>query len=117
MNYQREAVYLLQVVWVGSKQMGAGVAKSNSGRTYVVAKYLPAGNMMGDFPANVKPPGSKEQVSDDVDGVLNNNHASDSNSKKSISSTTKQQPIATTATGKLEMGHPHGSSKGLFLIM
>ena len=34
------------------------MATSGSGTTYVVANYLAAGNMEGDFPANVLPAGS-----------------------------------------------------------
>eukprot|EP00111_Clytia_hemisphaerica_P007615 TCONS_00022143-protein len=57
-GFNSKTGHFTQIVWVASKQIGAGIAKSKSGRTYVVAKYLPAGNMMGNFPANVKPLGS-----------------------------------------------------------
>ena len=41
--------------------MGIGIngIATKSGKTYVVANYSPAGNMQGQFAANVLPPGSK----------------------------------------------------------
>ena len=71
----------MQVVWVGSKQLGAGFAKSKSGRTYVVAKYIPRGNMVGDFPANVKSSGSRVEVVPDIN-ANNENDVKSSTSKK-----------------------------------
>ena len=50
--------HFTQVVWVGSTHVGA--ARSRDG-VYVVANYLPAGNMMGSFPRNVLPPNSPIQ--------------------------------------------------------
>ena len=35
--------------------MGAGFATSKSGKTYIVAKYLPPGNVTGGFEKNVLP--------------------------------------------------------------
>lgn len=36
--------------------MGIGKAKAKSGRTYVVANYEPAGNLIGAYAKNVPPP-------------------------------------------------------------
>merc|ERR1712136_538301 len=47
--------HFTQVVWKDSTQLGVGLAVSN-GEAYVVARYYPAGNMMGRFDQNVLPP-------------------------------------------------------------
>ena len=46
-----------QLVWKGSKRLGLAQAKSRSGRTYIVARYSPAGNWCGAkwFRENVEP--------------------------------------------------------------
>lgn len=51
--------HFTQLVWAGSQEVGVAKAASPSGAQYVVARYLPAGNVIGAFPANVKPRGSK----------------------------------------------------------
>ena len=43
----------LQVVWAESIELGVGRATSEDGMQFVVARYYPAGNMMGDFADNV----------------------------------------------------------------
>lgn len=48
--------HFTQVIWKGSKKMGIGKAKAKSGRTYVVANYEPAGNLIGAYAKNVPPP-------------------------------------------------------------
>ena len=47
--------HFTQVVWVGSKEVGVGISTTPEGKVFVVANYLPAGNMMGEFAENVKP--------------------------------------------------------------
>lgn len=47
--------HFTQVVWKTSEELGVAKAKSKSGKIIVVANYNPAGNMMGDFAANVPP--------------------------------------------------------------
>ena len=45
------------MVWKGSTELGIGRAESTKGSmkcAYIVGRYKPAGNMMGDFPENVK---------------------------------------------------------------
>ena len=42
--------HFTQVVWKGSTKLGCGVSGM-----YMTCRYGPAGNMMGDFPANVLP--------------------------------------------------------------
>ena len=44
--------HFTQVVWCGSTKLGVGIAASQKG-LYVVARYGPAGNMMGAFETNV----------------------------------------------------------------
>ena len=48
--------HFTQVVWKGSTELGIGRAESQEGSmkcAYIVGRYKPAGNMMGDFPKNV----------------------------------------------------------------
>lgn len=45
-----------QVVWVGTRAVGVGVARGASGRSVVVARYWPPGNVAGEFTSNVLPP-------------------------------------------------------------
>ena len=47
--------HFTQVVWIGSKQLGVGVAKSKNGNYYGVANYYPAGNWVGKYQENVLP--------------------------------------------------------------
>lgn len=51
--------HFTQVVWVASQEMGVAKAGEGSGTQYVVARYSPAGNLMGHYPENVKPKGTK----------------------------------------------------------
>ena len=49
---------ILQVVWKSTTRVGAALAKVVDGgytKTYVVARYLPQGNMKGRFAENVLP--------------------------------------------------------------
>ena len=50
--------HFTQVVWKNSKTLGIGKASKYDSKTkmyctYIVARYKPAGNMMGDYVANV----------------------------------------------------------------
>ncbi|CAF5089453.1 unnamed protein product, partial [Rotaria sp. Silwood1] len=48
--------HFTQVIWLGSTQLGIGIALTNDNRTaYVVANYYPPGNYLGQFGANVLP--------------------------------------------------------------
>jgi len=47
--------HFTQVVWKASIQLGIGKAEKD-GCVYVVGRYSPAGNMMGDFESNVLKP-------------------------------------------------------------
>ena len=50
--------HFTQVVWKGSRELGMGRAKGTGKKgdfTYIVARYKPAGNMMGKFEENVFP--------------------------------------------------------------
>ena len=55
-GYSDQTGHFNQVVWKNSHKLGAGVAY-NSGRTkyYVVARYTPADNHMGQFTNNILP--------------------------------------------------------------
>ena len=39
-----------QMVWRSTRQIGIGMAVSEDGRVYVVARYFPAGNFIGQYP-------------------------------------------------------------------
>lgn len=51
--------HFTQVVWAGSSEMGVAKAGEGDGTQYVVARYSPAGNVMGQFKENVHPKGTK----------------------------------------------------------
>lgn len=48
--------HFTQMIWKGSKKFGVGKARSNNGKTIVVANYEPAGNYIGRYVENVPPP-------------------------------------------------------------
>ena len=45
-----ETGHYTQMVWENTTELGIGVAISKSGETYVVARYNPHGNFIGQFP-------------------------------------------------------------------
>ena len=51
--------HFTQLIWVGSRDVGIAKAVGKNGAHFVVARYYPAGNVLGQFPENVKPKGSK----------------------------------------------------------
>jgi len=55
-DHQANAGHFSQVVWKGSRQVGAGKAWSPDGRVYVVCNYHPAGNILTQFKDNVFAP-------------------------------------------------------------
>uniref|UniRef100_A0A224XG48 Putative CAP peptide n=1 Tax=Megacormus gertschi TaxID=1843536 RepID=A0A224XG48_9SCOR len=48
--------HFTQVIWKESKEFGVAYSRTKQGKTYVVANYDPAGNMIGNFSSNVPPP-------------------------------------------------------------
>jgi len=48
--------HFTQVVWKGTKEVGFGVTKNESGQYFVVANYFPAGNVIGTYKENVLVP-------------------------------------------------------------
>ncbi|CAL4073851.1 unnamed protein product, partial [Meganyctiphanes norvegica] len=50
------AGHFTQLVWEDSREVGVGVARSQSGWLYVVANYKPAGNYVGSFATKVHKP-------------------------------------------------------------
>ncbi|KAJ2943965.1 hypothetical protein O0L34_g8287 [Tuta absoluta] len=78
--------HFTQIVWVETKELGIGSAKSKSGKLYVVANYYPPGNYSGQFTKNVLPPGAFQFKSTtshtaSVARNTNNNQAPQSPSK------------------------------------
>lgn len=51
--------HFTQVVWAGSLEMGVAKAGDGTGPQYVVARYSPPGNVMGQYQENVHPKGTK----------------------------------------------------------
>lgn len=56
--------HFTQVIWAGSREIGLAKATSRNGAHYVVARYSPAGNVVGHFPENVKREGTKVTKAD-----------------------------------------------------
>ncbi|CAL4089142.1 unnamed protein product, partial [Meganyctiphanes norvegica] len=50
------AGHFTQVVWEDSKEIGVAMARSKSGKIYVVANYSPPGNFVGSFATKVTSP-------------------------------------------------------------
>jgi glioma pathogenesis-related protein 2 len=62
-GFSSETGHFTQVVWKGSTKLGCGAAQGTAtiqgtkyNAFYVVCQYAPAGNMQGQFPANVLKP-------------------------------------------------------------
>ena len=53
-GFKSNTGHFTQVVWAGSTHLGVGKA-SKDGHCFVVANYLPPGNIMDHFEENVKP--------------------------------------------------------------
>ena len=52
--FAKNVLLRMQVVWKDSKEIGMARAKTPDGKnTYVVSRYRPAGNMLGNFEENV----------------------------------------------------------------
>ena len=47
--------HFTQMVWVNTRHIGVAKAVSHDGTQYVVARYQPSGNILGEFKENVKP--------------------------------------------------------------
>ena len=54
-TWQSGAGHWSAVVWDSSTELGMGHAFGSDGTLYIVARYSPAGNMLGAFPQNVFP--------------------------------------------------------------
>ena len=44
-----------QVVWASSREFGVARCLAEDGTEYIVARYKPAGNILGEFKENIKP--------------------------------------------------------------
>lgn len=67
-SFSSKTGHFTQVVWVGSREFGVAKATSRNGAQYVVARYFPAGNVIGQFPDNVKRKGAKVTKAANEDG-------------------------------------------------
>jgi len=55
-QYYKAAGHFTQLVWKNTKQIGAVSKLRRDGKTVVVVKYFPPGNVQGHFAKNVFPP-------------------------------------------------------------
>ncbi|CAM4752562.1 unnamed protein product [Rotaria magnacalcarata] len=63
--------HFTQVVWLGSTQLGIGIALTSDNRTaYVVANYYPPGNYLGQFATNVLPVCNSSTVTNNVSTIV-----------------------------------------------
>jgi hypothetical protein len=69
-SFASKTGHFTQVVWIGSREFAVAKATAKNGSQYVVARYFPAGNVIGHFPENVKPQGSKVSKADKEAGVI-----------------------------------------------
>ncbi|XP_050528115.1 Golgi-associated plant pathogenesis-related protein 1-like [Daktulosphaira vitifoliae] len=56
MSKAKKAYHLTQLIWKESIDLGTGMAKSSSGKIFVVSNYFPPGNEIGSFRSNIYPP-------------------------------------------------------------
>lgn len=52
-GFSPETGHFTQVVWKGTTAVGVAQASSGSGAIYIVARYSPRGNILGQFSQNV----------------------------------------------------------------
>jgi glioma pathogenesis-related protein 2 len=52
-GYNSATGHFTQLVWNASRRVGAAVARDERGRSFVVMRFVPAGNMLGRFEQNV----------------------------------------------------------------
>jgi hypothetical protein len=55
-DFQQGKGHFAQIVWQNTHEVGFGRAKAADGKWYAVANYYPAGNYIGQFVQNVRPP-------------------------------------------------------------
>ena len=71
--------HFTQVVWRDTKEVGAGIARTENGESFVVARYLPPGNVKGKFDENVNAIGVGV---DEFDGKKKNKEETKQNEKE-----------------------------------
>jgi len=54
-NFIIKSGHFTQVIWKGSQEAGFGRAKAADNAWYVVGRYLPAGNFLGQYKENIPP--------------------------------------------------------------
>lgn len=114
-------LHFTQVVWAGSRELGIGMAtgkKNGMTCTYVVGRYRPAGNMGGQYKANV-PKGSFTQgVCSSLDKMVKEIEKSSGDGRASGVGEVPPPPLPSNGSGKggrRKPGSPSGSrgdSKG-----
>ena len=58
-GFSFEAGHFTQVVWVGTREVGCGVARCGDRAEIWVCNYGPPGNVQGEFERNVLPAGCR----------------------------------------------------------
>lgn len=53
-TYTPGAEQFTQLIWINTKEVGFGYTQGENGIYYAVANYYPCGNVIGQFPQNVK---------------------------------------------------------------
>jgi len=87
--------HFTQVIWIDSVEMGVAKASNANGTQFVVARYNPPGNVLGHFPENVKPKGSKmSKRSEQPRGKATSGKVY-VNAKTPLTSGTKEKPQST----------------------
>ena len=51
--------HFTQMVWNGSRYMGAAMERTKDGKIFVVANYYPPGNFVGQYSKNICRPNQK----------------------------------------------------------
>ena len=55
-DWKKGTGHFTQMIWKETKEVGFGKSKNKKGKTFVVANYYPAGNVLGFFKYNVFKP-------------------------------------------------------------
>ncbi|XP_029197814.2 titin-like isoform X4 [Acropora millepora] len=54
-GFTSDTGHFTQLVWAGSEEFGMGMTVTRDGKTIVVGRYFPPGNVVGQFKENVRP--------------------------------------------------------------
>lgn len=95
--------HFTQVIWLGSTQLGIGVALTTNGQTaYVVGNYYPPGNYLSQFATNVLPLCTSTTTvgTTSTNGTTSAGGTTSTNGTTSAGGTTSSTTVVTTTTSK-----------------